>query len=209
MAGDSTNPMGLSAVAAHLRQLLRPEHMTLHQIAALTAVDELTLRHLRNDTLHALPAGSAEAVLTLDPLAYDQIPTRVVATGTRRRVEALMVRGWSMSTIAADTGLTTYAIRPGRLTNTIHGDTARRVRITFGRLLMRWVTVDTTAKYASNFAVRRGYLPEFAWGDYIDDPEASPDVTGLSADWAAAAVAREARFRQLRPTPAAAGKAAS
>lgn len=193
-ATPSINPIGLSAVAAHLRTL--QQTCTIAQLCTLAGVNRRDISHLGEGHVDL---AVVDAIMALDPARPDTTARRVPAAGSRRRVEALMVRGWPVNVIAETADLADYTVRPGRLTATVHGDTARRIRITFARLLLQHRPPSFAARYTSNFAVRAGYLPEFVWADAIDDPVATANTAGLPAAWARAGQAREVQMAAHAP----------
>lgn len=100
-------------------------------------------------------------------------PSRVVvdATGSSRRIAALMRIGWSQRAIAREAGLS-----QGRIWNALHRDaiaaaTAERIRRAFDRLHMTPGPSEQSVK----FAIRQGFPPPLAWDEEsIDDPAATP-----------------------------------
>jgi len=100
-------------------------------------------------------------------------PSRVVvdATGSSRRIAALMRIGWSQRAIAREAGLSQARIWDALHRDAIAAATAERIRQTFDRLHM---TPGTNAR-SVKFATRQGYPPPLAWDeDAIDDPAAKP-----------------------------------
>lgn len=105
---------------------------------------------------------------------------RIDATGTRRRVQALVTIGWSQSKLAARLGML-----PGNFNKTFTGDrvvvsTARAVTELYDEL---WDQTPPRATHRDkiaysrsvNFARARDWLPPLAWDETsIDDPDASP-----------------------------------
>lgn len=109
----------------------------------------------------------------------------VDATGSVRRVRALVALGWNFRALAREAG---YSVR------TVQDlGYARRSRIT--RHTARWVAdlyerLSATpggSKYALTVAGRYGWVPPLAWDD-IDDPDCVPDVADPDApvldEWA-------------------------
>lgn len=105
---------------------------------------------------------------------------RISSVGTRRRLRALVVVGWSQSKIAAQLG-----VEAGNFGVLLYGDettvrTARRVAELYDRL---WDTAPPEATHrdkiaasrARNYAQARGWAPPLAWDeDTIDDVGAQP-----------------------------------
>lgn len=105
------------------------------------------------------------------------------ATGTRRRLQALVVAGWPPPRLSAELGAgRTEAARLLR-SRKVAVRTARRVAALYDRL---W-NVDPATCGATREGIRRakarataaGWAPASAWDDdRIDDPAALPDWTG-------------------------------
>lgn len=107
----------------------------------------------------------------------------VDGTGTRRRLQALVVSGWSMSELARRLGR--HEANLGRTIRApkVRAETERAVRKLYDEL---W-NVDPaesgmrpqSMSLARNHARRLGWTPVGAWDDdTIDDPAACPDWTG-------------------------------
>jgi transcriptional regulator with XRE-family HTH domain len=104
----------------------------------------------------------------------------VDATGTRRRVQALVWCGWSQSKIAARLGMfaSNFAMLMTRANVT--ADTARAVAALYDELWDQAPPEATqhqkiAANRARNYARSRGWVPPVAWDDgALDDPAASP-----------------------------------
>lgn len=103
------------------------------------------------------------------------------ATGTQRRIQALMWNGWSMGLLSARAGCTRQTLRRLLLGRTrVAPSTAARIRVLYAglwdqapparnRLEKRAVTD------ARRYARERGWVPPAAWDDdEIDDPAARP-----------------------------------
>jgi transcriptional regulator with XRE-family HTH domain len=128
---------------------------------------------------------TAAAILAVQPSAANLGARAVVdATGTRRRVQALVAVGWSQAHIAAQVGLTPSGM--SRLL--LHQDqvtaaTARAVRAVYDELWDQAPPEGThwekaSAARARNHALASGWAPPAAWDDdRIDDPQA-PEPAG-------------------------------
>lgn len=125
--------------------------------------------------------GNAEALFACQP--RPAAGARVDGTGTRRRLEALMVLGWSKWALAREIGC-----RPDRVLQLMRGprvtaSSAEAVRALFERLSMtppqvtdRWAATSVTRTI--NYAKARGFVPPLAWDEEsIDDPAAGPSLT--------------------------------
>lgn len=103
----------------------------------------------------------------------DAIPDgrNVNAAGTRRRLEALMLAGWSQGHIADRLGVSRQRVSTYRRTVNVEAATARAVRDLFNE----WWDKPGPEIRATNKARREGFHPAAAWDD-IDDPNAEPYV---------------------------------
>lgn len=107
----------------------------------------------------------------------------VDATGTRRRVEALMALGWSSNIIGQRAGVGPTNMTRLRNAPTITTAMATRIAQVYNDLSMTLPPVTQAVANVRNLARRRGYLPPLAWDDdAIDDPDASPRGTHTRHD---------------------------
>jgi len=102
----------------------------------------------------------------------------VDATGSRRRLQALAVMGWSTRRIARELGnldpQTYQYIESGR-TKTIRRRTAQAITELYDRL---WSQQGPSPR-STRVALTKGWVPPLAWDDdEIDDPKASPRSSG-------------------------------
>jgi len=112
--------------------------------------------------------------------------TPVDATGTRRRLQALIACGWSRAKLAALAGIDPTNISRVLTTEKVWAAKARTVRDLYEQL---WNVAppedDWRDKIAANrsraYAAERGWAPPMAWDDEtIDDPAAEPEGVGIS-----------------------------
>lgn len=100
-------------------------------------------------------------------------PILVDATGTRRRLQALMAIGWTSTALAVRGGwcspdsLLQYCQR-----TKVTARTRERVRDLYEDLCMTPGTSSTVRRLAA----RQGWAPPLAWEEDIDDPAAAPDL---------------------------------
>ena len=103
---------------------------------------------------------------------------RINKAGTIRRLEALMVNGWSIPEIARQAMMSKDTLhslwddrgRPERLTTK---RVARRVKFAYDRLWDKDAPKSAAGTKAKLFAQRNGFAPALAW-DNIDDPGERP-----------------------------------
>lgn len=98
------------------------------------------------------------------------------ATGTVRRVQALVALGWTLAEISQEAG--GYTKNWSHLLlkqQTVTTDTAKKIAATYDRLSMR-VPDGPYRERTRRRAQRNGWLPPLAWID-IDDLDERPDLT--------------------------------
>lgn len=129
--------------------------------------------------------ATAAAILSVEPTLDNLAPATVIsATGTTRRLQALVASGWPQQAIADRLG-----VRPGNLATLLRRDrtlvrTARAVRDLYAAL---WLTDPMTVGVSAVSVGRsravgdlHGWAPVGAWDeDTIDDPAAEPEWTGV------------------------------
>ena len=182
-------------VRAHLADLV--EHgLGLNRIAELAGTSRSHLngilgtstqppaRRLRPDTAARILAIPADAGSVADGVAID-------ATGTHRRLQALMAIGWTMPQLTAqlNRGYALAALGPRTLARTLHSSsvrasTARAVADLYERLWDQQPPTATIAERAAAAKARaraqhNGWPPPLGWDDIDTDPE--PDPTTPSA----------------------------
>ncbi|MFJ5644107.1 hypothetical protein [Streptomyces sp. NPDC093223] len=179
IANMSSRPVRIPAapVAAHLRNLLdagmgwvritRAAHSSSCTIARILNGQELVRRSV------------AERILAVK---YRPAPGRYLdATGSRRRVQGMMVRGHTVVVIATEAALDHSVIHD--ILNgcpQVRGLTADKIAAAYDWLSSRQPTGRASAiTVTRNRAARDGFAPPAAWDDdAIDDPNAAPDWTG-------------------------------
>jgi transcriptional regulator with XRE-family HTH domain len=129
-------------------------------------------RRIRPETEAAILAVSPSPALLAGKAPVD-------ATGTRRRMQALVACGWSQAKLAARLG-----VLPGNFGDMIYrrpmvtAATARAAEKLYGELWDKPPPESShrekiAASRARRYAAARGWPPPLAWDD-IDDPQASP-----------------------------------
>lgn len=130
---------------------------------------------------------TAELVLSYWPSLKD-FPegARIEATGTRRRIEALAVRGWSRRVVADRIGLEVTHFRKALARERVTVRLARQVAAVYDAWwnqdpLEHGVSLQSVARTRSD-AARSGFYSPLAWDDdTIDDPNAVPQIDAAPA----------------------------
>lgn len=114
-------------------------------------------------------------------IAYGRWDGRIDATGTKRRIQALMRNGWSMALLSARLGYSRQVLRKQLLEgNWVTAATVTQVCALYDEL---WDQAPPegdrferrAATMARRFAAERGWPPPLAWDDdEIDNPDARP-----------------------------------
>ncbi|GAA0969977.1 hypothetical protein GCM10009555_018090 [Acrocarpospora macrocephala] len=121
------------------------------------------------------PETEAKILAVQPSLDVLSAKTPVDATGTRRRVQALVALGWSLSELARRIGWipTNMPTLAHPATTTVQAATARLVRDLYNQLSMHPAPVGGSATRARRMAETKGWLPPLAWDDdLIDLPDA-------------------------------------
>lgn len=173
-------------------QALSATGMGARRVAAISGVNQSTIRAL----LHGEPARGipptqrlrpqhAAALLAVRPALTDYAPRALIdGTGTRRRLQALMVLGWSTTVLAAEMRRHWRTVARGRSAVRVEARTAVDVRDLYDRLWDQAPPASTPvdrqkASRARRFAASQGWVPPLAWDDdTIDDPAAEPVGAG-------------------------------
>ena len=114
----------------------------------------------------------------------------IPATGTQRRLQALVALGWSFPRIGSHCGLEpSFLKHVAKHQGLVAPLTADRVARVYDELSMRLPPQNTGgerqgATRARNVAAKHGWLPPLAWDDdTIDDPTAQPAVLRARQTW--------------------------
>ncbi|MEV7154857.1 hypothetical protein AB0N77_09560 [Streptomyces misionensis] len=138
------------------------------EIAETAGVDRRTIHNILHGYVTNTHRPTAAAILRLRP---EDVPNRVPAIGTMRRIQALAVMGWPISHIGELAG-----IRGTQVNELMAG---RRKRIPRAQAEAaervfrdRWMRSGPSAQ-ARTVAARNGWVPALAWDD-IDNPNEQP-----------------------------------
>lgn len=165
------------AVRRHV-EALRKGGVRLESIATLARVSPANIYKLLTSTRGRVRAEFAEKLLSVTADAAPPPRARVDATGTRRRLQALMWLGWSATYLAERLGMDRSFIRKVTSRAQVEGTTARAVRELFEALSGSSPPAQDRYERANatrmrRFAEARGWVPPMAWDD-IDDPKEQP-----------------------------------
>jgi hypothetical protein len=156
-------------VRTHI-ELLRAENWTRLRITKAAGVSR--------STVYSLAAGQPEvrahiarAILSIR-IAPAPSKANIDATGSTRRVRALVVIGHTLRTIAEETGFGHSKIEhlAGGLLEAVDAHTAETIANVYRRLAVK----PGSSGQAKAFARKRGWHGPLAWDD-IDDPAARPE----------------------------------
>lgn len=158
-------------VIAHY-QALRAAGMSVYRIAEVSGV--------HRDTLYRMGRrGPTVQIETASKVLAIAVPSRVVAegakyvdaTGTRRRLQALMAAGWPIRSLEDQAGRHSSALWKAMHTETVFASTAAVVADLFDRLQL----IPGPSEQSRRLAQGKGWALPLAWNEEdIDDPDGRP-----------------------------------
>jgi AraC-like DNA-binding protein len=173
---------------AHLTQLL-DSGISLATIAARAGVSRGTL-HALLSTHHAatrprVRAGTAQRIRQVTPV--HQYPAVVDSTGAKRRVQALIANGWSMTRLAPHVHCHPSTISRLLRSTTVTRNIDHAVRDLYTRLAEQPVPTATTGERSSVEAARRyadahGWATSDQWTDIDHDLQPHSPRTDTDID---------------------------
>jgi DNA-binding CsgD family transcriptional regulator len=150
---------------------------TQKQIAAAAGLNSATVSEVLSGRYATVNRRTAAAILNV---ALDQtppIPRRMVdATGTRRRLQALMVLGHTLADVARRVGVGVSSLEQtadGRW-DMVRASTAAKVARLYRQMSTTPAPRTRWTEQARNHAMEHGWHGPMAWAD-IDDPACEPD----------------------------------
>lgn len=170
-------PMVPSTRAALHLAALAQHGVGYRRIAELSGVAYATVESLRRRDRIRPATEAAILAVPLDGLAGG---AHVDGTGSRRRVQALMARGWSASKLAPIVGLSRFSLTQILDGHGVKESTRSRIAEVYERLWDVLPPLATkpdrvAASRSRNHAAARGWVPPLGWDDEsIDDPAAVP-----------------------------------
>ena len=179
-------------VRAHMAGL-RASGMGYRRIAALSGKTYAQLQRIDHawaghPPYKRLARATAAAILAVQP---DLAPGALVdGTGTRRRLQALVARGWSYQELSIQMGRGAVYRRHARRLATAPGRITHRTRLEVVALYERlWDQAPPAGSAYEHATVARmlriaaasGWVPPLAWNDEdLDDPGAKPALRWLN-----------------------------
>lgn len=181
----TTDLVPADPVREHVRSLQRRK-IGRRRVARMAGVPTVAVDRLlySSPTVTLIPRDLARRLLRCRPTAQMLAPGSLVeATGTRRRLEALMFMGWPRGELARRLRLRPSNLARTRTASQVYVSTARAVAELYDQL---WQTPPPKHTHRQRLAVARtrnraraqGFAPPLAWDDdQIDLPTAQP--TGI------------------------------
>ena len=180
---------------AHIASL-RAAGIGVDQIAKLAGLSPGHLRGLVYPSGNGRPPfpkirrETAKRILTVPVRASSRAAnSRIDATGTRRRLQALVAIGWAPKWLARELDRSPTSLRRSMAGRSVTARTARRVRELSQRLWAaeppRLLAARCRASAAARaYAAEHAWLPPLAWDDIDHDPDPAPtaDVPGFGDD---------------------------
>ncbi len=167
---------------------LRREGIGIQQLAKLTGLSARHLRDLAEDShpdrpvIQKVRPETAEHIMAVEPTDANRAPgTQVDATGTRRRLHALVAVGWSQSRLAAELRRGVTNLNRSMTGESVTLRTAQRVSDLYDRLWDQAPPQATAAQRnavqaARSHARQRNWPPPLAWDDIDTDTDPDPST---------------------------------
>lgn len=154
---------------------LRAAGWTTGQIATAASCAETEISRIIRGTNNTIRADIAARILAAKPSLETCTPTSFVpATGTVRRIQALMAIGHTLTSIAdaADA----HRSPLGKVLQGHYPTVTVATALSVARVYTQMSKKAGTSQRARNLAKRSGWHGPLAWDD-IDDPNAQPETT--------------------------------
>jgi transcriptional regulator with XRE-family HTH domain len=169
-------------VRAHVRQL-QAAGLGWIRIAELAGVSRSVIAELLYGTAHREPTKRVRPTTARQILAVTATlgvladAAHIDATGTRRRLQALVAIGWSQSELARRLGVLPSNFPYLLDRDQVRAATARAVVALYDQLWNAPPPDENARWRARRLAEAKGWLPPLAWDDEtIDDPAAGPQL---------------------------------
>lgn len=160
----------------HLAMLHRT--MSWASLAAATGIGDRALCLVYGGQRTRISRATHARITSVQPPKQADATIYIDATGTIRRIRALMAVGYSARAIAdaADTTEARVQKIASGVQPTVRAGLAQRVALAYKRLAFRPTPVNRFTARARNRAASNGWPGPLAWNDDIDDPKAVPEV---------------------------------
>ncbi|MEU5593062.1 hypothetical protein [Streptomyces sp. NPDC020298] len=171
-----TRRVDATQTRAHLERLVA-RGWTYRQIAAATGLDSTTFSVILSGRYTKVARHTATTILAVRLDQTPPIPRGLVdATGTRRRLQALMVLGYTLPGIAGQVGVSYFSLQQTAtgVWTCVRRSTAEKVAALYRRTGLVPAAASRTAEQARNWALENGWFGPMAWAD-IDDPACEPE----------------------------------
>lgn len=195
----------MAPVRAHLESLLAAG-LTKTDIAGRSGVATTTLDYLMGEDRSRCRVRVAQRLLAVQPTPVEPLGGhKTNSVGTQRRLQALMVAGWSAQVIADRLGMNRETIRKILANDLVRVSTARAVRALFADMWDKFPPSEArydraSATRTSAYAARQGWVSGLAWDD-IDDPKAKPKGVRAAEAEPTPVVVEPARDRTVKTCP--------
>jgi hypothetical protein len=176
---------------AHI-ETLREAGIGVDQIARLAGLPSSHIRELVPHTrtgrrpIQRVRPETAQRLLAIAVTDANCAPrSHVDATGTRRRLQALVAIGWTRTALAAELCRSTTSLTRSMTSEAVTASTARQVRDLYERLWDEQPHHDTDDELAAintarALAASHGWSPPMAWDDIDTDPSPCVDPPDLT-----------------------------
>lgn len=162
-------------------QMLRDAGVGLRTVAARAGLSRSVIQQLTDGKPGRPPTRrmrleTAAAIMAVRPTPATMAPSTVVdATGTRRRLQALVAIGWTQTDLAARLGMTVSNFGDMLRRDQVLAATARNAVRLYDELWDKPPAPGRYANLARKYAASRGWPPPLAWDDdALDDPAGRP-----------------------------------
>lgn len=153
------------------------------QIAAAAGLNQATISIVLSGRFASVRRTTAAAILNIRLDQTPPIPRGFTnATGTRRRLQALMVLGYNLPNVSRRSGVAQQALHDALVggCQAVRTSTAEAVARVYRQLATRPAPATRPAEQARNLAMLRGWYGPMAWED-IDDPACEPEPDETTA----------------------------
>lgn len=161
-------------IAAHIHAL-RAAGLSNSTIAERTGLSTATIqRSTKQKSCHQATADAILAIHIPTDIVREAAGGRMIdATGTQRRIQALVATGYTYRALGEHLGIRHSSVWRILEETQVQAKTARNVLDVYNRLSM----TPGGSQRAISRATRRGWAPPLAWDDdTIDNPDATPDT---------------------------------